>query len=91
MVGHIMSEKLVGHVDHYYSGLHVAAVELIDGELKVGDTIHIQGHTTDFVQPVRSLQLDHRFVSEGHVGESIGLKVDHHAREHDDVYLVSAD
>ena len=86
-----MSEKLVGHVGHYYNGLHVAAVDLTDGDIKVGDTIHIQGHTSDFLQPVRSLQLDHRFVSEGHRGESVGLKVDHHAREHDDVYLIVSD
>lgn len=83
------TEQLVGHVSHYYTHLLVAAVELT-GTLRVGDTIHIRGHTSDFTQKVESMQIEHRNVSEAGPGASIGLKVIEHAREGDQVFLVSS-
>jgi hypothetical protein len=57
--------------------------------LRVGDLIHIRGHTTDFSQRVESLEVGHAPVTE--VGtEDVGLKVVEHAREHDVVYKVPA-
>ncbi len=35
-------EKLIGRVTHYFSHLSVCAIELTDGELKMGNTIHIR-------------------------------------------------
>ena len=46
----------IGRVTHYYSHLSVAAVALTS-PLKVGDQIHIHGHTTDLVQTVGSLEV----------------------------------
>ena len=80
--------KRIGVVSHWYSNLQVAAVELTDGDLHVGDRIHVLGHTTDYEQSVGSMQIDHHQVYEGHVGDSIGIKLGDHAREHDVVYLV---
>jgi len=42
-------EKLIGRITHYFSRLSVCSIELTDGELKVGDTIHISGKHTDFM------------------------------------------
>ena len=81
-------ERKIGIVSHWYSNLHVAAVELTDGDLHVGDRIHVHGHTTDHEQPVGSIQIDHHPVYEGHVGDSVGIKLGEHAREHDVVYVV---
>ncbi len=53
----------VGTVVHYYGNLSVAIIELDTGALKVGDTIHIKGHTTDFQQPVESMEIDHVHVN----------------------------
>ncbi len=80
-------EKQVGRVTHYFGKVGVAAVELED-ELRVGDTIHIKGHTSDWTQKVDSMQIEHRQVQEAKAGDVIGIKVSEHAREHDVVYKV---
>jgi len=83
-------EHKVGVVSHWFSRLGVAAIEL-DHDLHVGDRVHVVGHTTDLVQPVRSMQLDHHWVAEGHSGESIAVRLTNHVREHDEVYVVDED
>lgn len=78
-------KKLVGKVTHYFSKIGVAVVELSD-ELKVGDRISIEGHTTNLQQPVSSMQIEHQNVEKAGAGQSIGLKVDQRVREGDLVY-----
>ena len=80
-------EKEVGSVSHYYTKIGVAIVELTDG-VKVGQTLHIKGATSDFTQKLDSMQIDHKLVEEAKKGDSIGLKVKEHAREHDKVFVV---
>jgi len=84
-----MTETMIGTVTHYYNHLHVAGVKITDGELHKGDTIHIRGHTSDFEQKVRSMEIDHATVEVAGPGSDIGLSVVAHAREHDAVYLVT--
>ena len=76
----------IGVVTHYFNHLSVAVVKLEKGILSVGDFIHIKGHTSDFAQPVESLEVDHMHVRDARPGESFGLRVREHAREHDVVY-----
>ena len=79
----------IGVVTHYYSDLSVAVVKLDDGvTLRVGDNIHIKGHTSDFGQRVESLQVGHAPVNAVGPNDDFGLKVVEHAREHDVVYKV---
>ncbi len=78
----------IGKVVHYYTELSVAIVELTQGTLRVGETIHIKGYTTDFKQPVESMEIEHQPVTEGSSGQTFGLKVRDHARENDIVYKV---
>jgi putative protease len=78
----------IGTVTHYFSHLSVAVVKLENARLRVGDTIHIRGHTSDFKQRVDSLQVEHAPVQEVGPGDDFGLKVREHAREHDVVYKV---
>jgi len=84
-----MTETKIGTVTHYYNHLHVAGVIISDGELHKGDTIHIQGHTSDFIQKVGSMEMDHEHVDVARPGDDIGLAVIDYAREHDSVYLVT--
>ncbi len=56
--------------------------------LRVGDVIHIRGHTTDFTQGVESLEVNHASVGEVGPNDDFGLKVVDHAREHDVVFKV---
>ena len=84
-----MTETKIGTVTHYYNQIHVAGVILTDGELHEGDTIHIQGHTSDFTQKVGSMEMDHKQIHAAKTGDDIGISVIDHAREHDTVYLVT--
>jgi translation elongation factor EF-1alpha len=83
----LAEEREVGKVSHYFSKIGVAVIELAD-TLKVGDTIHIKGATSDFTQKVDSMQIEHVSVPEAKAGESIGMKVKDHVREHDQVFVV---
>lgn len=81
-----MAEVELGRVSHYFGKIGVAGIEITQDTLAVGDTIHIKGHTSDFTQKVDSMQIDGRLVEEVTAGESVGIKVSEHAREHDIVY-----
>ena len=76
----------IGVVTHYYSHLSVATLRLESGTLRVGDVIHIHGHTTDFSQKVESLEVNHAPATEVGPNDDFGLTVIQHAREHDVVY-----
>jgi hypothetical protein len=78
----------IGVVTHYYGHLSVAVIKLESASLRVGERIHIRGHTSDFSQPVESLQVGHTPVNEVGPNDDFGLKVIEHAREHDVVYKV---
>jgi Elongation factor Tu domain 2 len=80
----------LGVVTHYYSHLSVAIMRLESGTLRVGDVIHIRGHTTDFSQKVESLEVNQAPVTEVRPNEEFGLKVAEHAREHDVVFKVGS-
>lgn len=75
----------VGRITHFFSKINVAVIELRQ-PLKVGDTIAVKGPTTDFEQPVESMQIEHKDVQKAEAGQSIGLKVAQRARETDLVY-----
>ncbi len=85
-----MAEHLVGTVSHYYGQLGVVGIEL-SSELKVGDTIHIFGHTSDFIQTVDSIQIEHETVESAKAGDPIGVKVKERARVHDQILVVTPD
>ena len=78
----------IGIVTHYYGNVSVAVIKLESASLRVGDTIHVRGHTSDFAQRVESLQIGHAPVSEVGPNDDFGLKVIAHVREHDIVYKV---
>jgi translation elongation factor EF-Tu-like GTPase len=83
-----MEEKKVGEIIKFFGKIGVAAIRLSEGSLKVGDKIHIVGHTTDITQTVDSMQIENQNVQEAGPGADIGIKVEGRAREHDVVYKV---
>ncbi len=83
-----MSEQLVGSVTHFFPKAGVIAIEMAGGELKVGDTIHVVGHLTDFTEAVDSMQIEHEQKEVVKKGDLVGIKVAGHARPGDDVYRV---
>jgi putative protease len=82
--GHDPAEA-IGQVTHYFSHLSVAAVSLT-APLAVGDRIHIHGHTSDVVQDVSSMEVEHEAVDRAEPGDDVALKVDDHVRDHDLIF-----
>jgi putative protease len=83
-----MDETPIGRVEKYFGKIGVAAIRVTSGELKVGDTIRIKGHTTDFEQAVDSMQVEHASVQTAGPGTDVGIKVSQKVHENDNVYLV---
>jgi translation elongation factor EF-1alpha len=83
-----MDETPIGRVEKYFGKIGVAAIRVTSGELKVGDTIRIKGHTTDFEQTVDSMQVEHASVQTAGPGDDVGIKVAQKVHEHDNVYVV---
>jgi selenocysteine-specific translation elongation factor len=83
-----MPELEIGHVSDFFARPVVAGITLT-GILKVGDKIHIKGHTTDIELTVESMQINNVNVTEGKAGDSIGVKVPDRVRAGDHVYKVT--
>jgi len=79
-------EKEIGVVSSYFSHVGVAAIKL-SSVLKVGDKVHIKGHTTDFEVPIKSIQIERKAVKSAKKGDHIGIKVPEKVRPNDKVFL----
>jgi putative protease len=84
-----MVEVKIGKVTDYFTKIGVAALEIENGELHVGDTIHFLGRTTDFVQKINSMQIEHQSVDSAKLGEGVGIIVKDRVRHGDEVYKVT--
>jgi hypothetical protein len=82
----VKAAKVIGIVDHFFDKISVAAIKL-KAPLKVGDAIHFKGHTTDFVQTVGSIQIEHEQFEKAKKGDDIGIKVRDKVRQHDKVLV----
>lgn len=80
-------EREIGKVSVFFARPVVAGIELT-ADLKLGDKIHIQGHTTDLEFVVNSMQVNNVEVEEGKPGDSIGVKVPDRVRPGDKVHKV---
>ena len=83
-----MPEVEIGRVSDFFAHPVVAGIELT-APLKVGDKIHITGHTTDMELTVGSMQIDNVNVQEGKAGDAVGIKVTDRVRRGDKVYKVT--
>ena len=83
-----MAEEAIGKVSDFFARPVVAGIELT-ANLKVGDKIHITGHTTDLELAVDSMQVDNANVTEAKAGVAIGIKVSDRVRRGDIVYKVT--
>jgi len=83
-----MPEVEIGKVSDFFARPVVAGIGLT-ATLKVGDTIHIKGHTTDIELTVDSMQIDNANVEQAKAGDNIGVKVSDRVRSGDTVYKVT--
>ena len=84
-----MPEKEIGKVSDFFARPVVAGIELT-ASLKVGDKIHIMGHTTNIEMTVASMQVNNVEVKAAKAGDAIGIKVSDRVRKGDTVYKVTA-
>jgi putative protease len=83
-----MAEEQVGTITHYFPNIGVASAKLT-GELKVGDRIHVKGHTSDVSGSIDSLEIEHQHVASGGSGQEVAFKLAEKVRPGDRVYRVS--
>ncbi|MCL0094813.1 translation elongation factor-like protein [Dehalococcoidales bacterium] len=82
-----MPEEVIGKVSSFFARPVVAGIELT-ASLKLGDKIHIKGHTTDLELIVDSMEINNVAVKEAKAGDSVGVKVSQRVRKGDTVYKV---
>ena len=81
-----INKKFLGKVDHFYDKISVVTFT-VKKPFKVGDIIHIKGHTSDFYQRIESIQIYHKEVAKAKKGDEVGIKLKQKAREHDVILL----
>jgi putative protease len=83
-----MAEEEIGVVVKFFAKPSVAALKITKGSIKKGDTLMYKGHTTDFTEEVKSIEIDNQSIDEAKVGDMIGIQVKERVREKDIVYKV---
>ena len=84
-----MAEEVeIGRVSDFFAQPVVAGIELTQN-LKVGDKVHIKGHTTDLELVIDSMQINNVNVQESNPGDAVGIKVPDRVRRGDTVYKVT--
>jgi translation elongation factor EF-Tu-like GTPase len=84
-----MPEEQIGQVVDFFARPVVAAIQLA-APLKVGDTVHIKGHSTDVQTTIASMQVNNAQVQEAKAGDGVGVKVTDRVRKGDVVYKIIA-
>jgi putative protease len=64
-----MAEEKIGEVVKFFAKPSVAAVKIVSGELKIGDTIKITGHTTDITDTIESMEVNNQKVEKAVPGD----------------------
>ena len=78
---------LLGKVEDFFAHIGVVALTL-KKPVVVGDIIRIKGHTTDLLQKIESMHIDHAAVEKSQKGDGVGIRVSGRFRIGDKVYKV---
>ncbi|MBL7158119.1 MAG: hypothetical protein ISS91_01235 [Candidatus Omnitrophica bacterium] len=78
----------IGEITHFFPHVKAAVIKIKKGDVAVGDTLYIKGHTTDFEQKVKSMQANHAPIEKASKGQEIGMKVKSKVRHGDKVYKI---
>jgi putative protease len=83
-----MSGVQIGKVTHFFDHINVAALTLTE-TIRLGDTVHFLGHSTDFKQEVTSLQIEHKEINEAKPGDDVAMKVTQSVHPNDKVFRIT--
>ncbi len=83
-------ENKIGHITHFYNRISVGVLDLTD-KLELGDKVHILGHTTDFIQNVESMEIEHNKVTSVRPGDEVALKLIEPVRKGDEIFKIIGD
>jgi putative protease len=81
-------EVLIGEVIHYFRKVKAAVVKIRKNKISVGDSIRVKGHTTDFTEKIKSMQIDHEAVDSASKGKEVAIKVKKKTRRGDKVFIL---
>ena len=84
-----MPEEQVAVIVKFFSKPSVAALQITKGVIKVGDVLRYQGHTTDFTEEIKTMEIDNQAVEVAKAGDLVGIKVKERVRENDKVFKVT--
>ena len=84
-----MAEEQVAVIVKFFAKPSVAALEVTNGTINIGDLLKYKGHTTDFTEEITSMEIDNQPMDEVKAGDLVGVKVKERVREGDKVYKVS--
>ena len=80
-------KEAIGVVKEYFRKPGVAAVEMLRGRVRIGDSVKFLGHTTDFQQKIKSMQINNQDIHEAGEGDFAGIMVNDRVRENDRMLL----
>ncbi len=78
-------ETFLGVIEDYFQQVGVVALTL-KSSVALGDRIHVRGHTTDLIQVVDSMQIEHQAVEQAGANDAVGIKISDKCRAGDYVY-----
>ena len=84
----VKKEKEIGKVIHYFDKAMVAVIKL-SGGLKIGDTVKFVYNESEFIQPVESMEVEHKKVKSGKSKDEVAIKVNKETHEHAVVYKIA--
>lgn len=80
--------KPIGVVTHFFGHISVGIVKF-SKPVKVGTDVRFYGATTDFTQPIVSMQYEHQPITVAKKGQQVGIKVKKKVHEGNKVYLAA--
>jgi putative protease len=83
-----MTESKVGIVTNYYRKISVAAVQITDGSIEIGDNLLFSCYCDDVETCVNSMEMYHKPVQIAKKGDSVGILVPHRVHKGDEVYKI---
>lgn len=82
----MIEEKKIGKVFIYLEKIGVAAINITEDHIEIGEKIHFKGPNTDFEQEIESMQIDKKDVDYVEAGKSVGIKVSEKVEKGDEIY-----